>query len=334
MKGLSRDAVELEFPDCPLCGNNEVKLLFRGRDRLHNLPGTFGVSRCTRCGFVFTSPRPKDISVFYPDTYSPYQPKLKRRKPRNALHQIMLSGFKGYPGSRWASWLLLWPFWPLWRMGAKYCRVVPWVGEMRLFDFGCGAGNYLKSMQQMGCTVTGMDISEAAVSVCRANGLNVYQGTLPCPDISDNSFDVITMWQSLEHVTNPRAVIAEAYRILGPGGCLAIGVPLFDSFACKCFGPDWYHLDIPRHNSHFECFTLRRLLEEEGFNKISFRFQHRKKSYQKSLERYSERTGNKWAKILAHSNSFCRLLALFCWAMRSSDNTVVFARKMNSTNAS
>src|SRR5205823_10757107 len=79
------------------------------------------------------------------------------------------------------------------------------------------------------------------------------------------SFDVITMWHSLEHVHHPMKILREAHRLLVPGGRLLVAVPNIDSLPFRWFGSAWYGLDLPRHLTHFAPWTLHLMLERAGF---------------------------------------------------------------------
>src|SRR5206468_2351851 len=74
-------------------------------------------------------------------------------------------------------------------------------------------------------------------------------------------FDVITLWQVLEHVRDPRALLASLLGHLAPGATLVVSVPNFASWQSRVFGPGWFHLDAPRHLTHFEMGTLADLLD-------------------------------------------------------------------------
>ena len=78
-------------------------------------------------------------------------------------------------------------------------------------------------------------------------GLETYAGSLPHPELKPRRFDVLTMWQSLEHVHQPRQVLQAALDLLEPGGKLFVAVPNIDSRPFRRYGPDWYGLDLPRH---------------------------------------------------------------------------------------
>ena len=109
-----------------------------------------------------------------------------------------------------------------------------------------------RRMAELGWRVSGLDVSPlVAQSIRDELGLEIHLGTLPHPDLSPGSFDVVTMWQSLEHVHEPLAVLRAAYELLSPGGRIVVAVPNYESFAAKWFGEHWFGLDLPRHLTHF-----------------------------------------------------------------------------------
>jgi SAM-dependent methyltransferase len=243
-------AIEWEEPNCLLCGGREWSWLVEAPDASAQGKGLwFAVVQCHDCGLCFTNPRPSPASMaqFYPEeAYPPYQ---RRRRP-------------------YRSWLRRW--WS--RHHSKDGQGLSWHGQGRLLDFGCGGGSFLHHMGQMGWHVTGLDISATTVCRVRADlGLRVLVGSLPHPELQPESFDVITMWHSLEHVHQPREVLREAYRLLAPEGKLLVAVPNIDSLPYRLFGPDWYGLDLPRHLTHFTPMTLSLMLERAGLQVRSLR---------------------------------------------------------------
>lgn len=236
-----------EETNCLLCGSSRWSPLVEARD---NLPGGSGlwfvVVRCHDCGLCFTNPRPSPDSIgqFYPTMYRPHRlPNPRKRRP----------WLKHRAGS-WQS--LKRERWPL-----------PWHGEGRLLDFGCGGGSFLNRMHRQGWQVTGLDVSAAAVHQVQAGlGLPALVGTLPHPELPPESFDVITMWHSLEHVHHPLEVLRQAYRLLAPGGKLVVATPNIDSLPFRWFRHAWYGLDLPRHLIHFAPWTLQLMLERSSFH--------------------------------------------------------------------
>jgi SAM-dependent methyltransferase len=121
-------------------------------------------------------------------------------------------------------------------------------------------------MRKLGWQVTGVDTSVRAIERIRAElGLEAHAGSLPHTELATQGFDLITMWQSLEHVHEPLPTLCEARRLLVPGGMVIISVPNIDSLPYRWFGPSWFGLDLPRHLTHFTPPTLCLMLEKAGF---------------------------------------------------------------------
>ncbi len=238
--------VEWEEPDCLLCGGRRWTPVIEAPDNTRGGTGLwFAVVQCQDCGLCFTNPRPSAVSIgqFYPAVYGPHRPpRLDRRKA---------------PRRRFA---------PEWGRPRKERQALPWHGRGRLLDFGCGGGSFLERMHRQGWHVLGLDVSPAAVERVRSVlGLPALQGTLPHADLAPESFDVLTMWHSLEHVHRPLEVLREAYRLLAPGGKLIVAVPNIESLPFRWFKDSWYGLDLPRHLTHFSPWTLHLMLEHVGF---------------------------------------------------------------------
>jgi SAM-dependent methyltransferase len=121
-------------------------------------------------------------------------------------------------------------------------------------------------MHQEGWQVTGLDATVSADVLAQARDrYPVLSGTLPHADLTPASFHVITMWQSLEHVHDPLAVLQEARRLLMPGGGLLVTVPNIAGASFRWFGSAWFGLDLPRHLTHFTPVTLYRMMHRAGF---------------------------------------------------------------------
>jgi SAM-dependent methyltransferase len=202
-----------------------------------------------------------------------------------------------------------------------------WHGEGRLLDFGCGGGAFLQRMHRLGWRVTGLDISAEAIHhIRRGLGLHALDGTLPYPAFSPGSFDVITMWHSLEHVHNPREVLEQAYFLLAPGGKLLVAVPNIDSLPFRWFGSSWYGLDLPRHLTHFCPHTLGWMLERAGFRVGAIRMIPQSswvRSSAKIASQRSTRSGSHWLRGKAGS----RLAAWYSCLIGQSDCMMVTASR-------
>lgn len=265
--------VEWQEVACPLCGANDSSVVLHWREA--ELDAELRVVRCRHCDLVYTNPRPtpETIGRFYPNDYSCYElreaasRRWKARLRARAQRLVLRADF-GYPpqptdklerlGARLGrAWL---------RGGQRRSEWIPYRGEGKLLDFGCGAGAFLQRMREAGWRVEGLDMSAvAAHTVMRGRDIKVHVGTLPHRDLTAESFDCITMWQALEHVHEPRLTVREAGRLLRPRGLLLIAVPNLASWSFEHFGRSWFGLDVPRHLTHFTPTTLNALLAAEGF---------------------------------------------------------------------
>lgn len=263
------EQASVETVDCPLCGCSDATPLLDGADLLHNIPGRFGVAKCARCGFAFTNPRPdaESISKFYPFDYAPHAPRTKKPSGiRHVLRRAFLVEFLQYPGNRsLPRRLALWPLFLLWKHSREFTQWPAFTGKGRILDVGCGAGRYLWKLMQESWSPRGLDTSRHAAQVAKESyGIDVTVGTLPHEHFPPASFEVVTLWNSLEHVADPVAVLTSVAKALAPGGRVLISVTNFDSFGAKHFRERWFPLDLPRHLNHFTPDTLRVALSRAG----------------------------------------------------------------------
>jgi len=140
----------------------------------------------------------------------------------------------------------------------------------RLLDIGCATGTFLRGARNHGnWDLYGVEINEHAAQVARMHGINVRLGTLEQSGFEDAFFDVVTLWDVLEHLHNPASTLREIYRIIKSDGILVIRVPNAISWDAKIFGRYWAGLDSPRHLYVFTPKTLDALLWANKFNPIS-----------------------------------------------------------------
>jgi 2-polyprenyl-3-methyl-5-hydroxy-6-metoxy-1,4-benzoquinol methylase len=262
---MSADVVWEDIP-CPLCGKRDEQPVIE----LHS-PILYRVVRCRRCRMCYSNPRPNAASIgqFYPEAYGCYQvPKPKIRwwaAARAKLHQLATRHRLGTPPALTGRWqkLLAALAAPWFAPPATSMTSLPYHGQGRLLDYGCGSGWYAHRMHELGWDVTAMDFSaHAAATVHRHFGLPTLVGALPHPDVRPGSFDVITMGAVLEHVHHPHRVIAAAAEALRPGGYLVVSVPNFASWGARRFREHWWCLGPPQHLLHFTPTTLQRLLAD------------------------------------------------------------------------
>lgn len=166
--------------------------------------------------------------------------------------------------------LCLWPFWVLKgiKHEADYLRFMTLANEPvgKLLDVGCGGGRFLKRMKRRGWQVEGIDFdAQATKKVTARFGIKTHVGDLTQCALPADSFDVITMSQSIEHLYDPNAVLRESLRILKPGGLLVMTTPNVMSIGAKEFGASWRGWEAPRHLHLFSVPSLQRLTQKAGF---------------------------------------------------------------------
>jgi SAM-dependent methyltransferase len=241
-----------EQTNCPGCGTavGRAAVLLRGHDRLTGAPGDFSVLGCPNCGLAFTHPRlqPEDFATYYPESYSAYEPNVSDRRPSlgerlGSLQRRAIVRFG--------------PYRKVWQRPPG-----------RLLDVGCGTGDLAAIFSRRGWSAAGIEPSATAVEHARAIGVEAVAGTLADAPWKDGEFDAILFNHSLEHIDEPADALAEAARLLRPGGLLAIAVPNFGSWHRRLFGSAWFQLDLPRHLQHFDRDSLSALVEAAGLRPV------------------------------------------------------------------
>ena len=323
----------LEEVPCDFCGSPDARLLMTGRDRLHGLPGEFGVVECAQCGLVRTSPRPtlECLGAAYPEQYGPHQSDALRAKAPGGLLRWALINYRNYPLGVVSPEMTRTIMRPLARLPLRSRRnlgYLPFGGEGRLLDFGCGVGGFVAKMKAAGWQAEGMDLSEDAVRVGRQAALTMHLGTLPGAELEEGAYDALTMWQALEHVPSPTATLKAAWRMVRPGGRLLVAVPRFDSLQRDWFGPAWFPLDLPRHLTHFTRATLERQIDSAGFEVERTWPVRRPANIRHSFAYLADDTGKALHRKLARSRMIVGMMSL--WSLLRGGRTgqmICIARK-------
>lgn len=225
---------------CIWCGQEEADLLFSRRDRLGD--EVFSYFRCAGCGLIRLEPRPSsaEMSRYYPEEYEAFQD--RRENP-----------------------LFRWGRRRLWHRRVQAIRrYLPQPG--RALDVGCATGEFLEILRRQGWRVTGLEPNpQAAEQARRRLGAEAVQRAgLEEASFPQGSFELITLWDVLEHLENPPAALRRLSGWLHPDGLLALGVPNLESWDARLFGPAWIGWDAPRHLYLFPDATLREMLAAAG----------------------------------------------------------------------
>jgi len=183
------------------------------------------------------------MSRYYPKEYEPYGQAIEDEP--SALRR----------------WLLRYGIQRRWRAITAHTK------GGRLLDVGCATGIFLAEMRHHGeWELHGVETSREAATYARTRfGLDIFTGELEEAGYPDCYFDVITLWDVLEHLPDPRSALLEMRRIIRPDGTLFLQIPNPDGLEAKVFGKLWVGLDVPRHLYIFSQETLSALLKQVGF---------------------------------------------------------------------
>jgi len=239
----------VEFVACNLCGSSRARLRFpstlsRRRGSAADFRCTsngYGIHppivQCVDCGLVYANPRCEagEITGTYRALEDPLY--VLEREGRVLTFERHLR--------------------PIERL------VGPGRGR-RLLDVGCHIGVFLEIAAAHGWEAWGVEPSRWAVGVARSRGLRVVEGTLREAAFPDAWFDVVTMWDVIEHLTDPLGELREVHRILKPGGWMVIHTMDIESPFARLLGPRWPWL-MEMHLYYFSRRTLRAMLEKAGF---------------------------------------------------------------------
>lgn len=161
-------------------------------------------------------------------------------------------------------------------------RIAARTPKGRLLDVGSALGTFIKIASTEGFAAEGVEISAFAAEFARSkHGLPVFNGDLEAFRAADASFDVVTFWDSIEHVTHPAENLRTAARLLRPGGLVLLTTDNFDCLVSDVaramyrasFGTVRYGMErvfIAANRSYFTEATMRALLADCGFRVVEF----------------------------------------------------------------
>lgn len=264
---------------CPLCGEaGKVVVPVCSDVTFGQVAGVWQIRRCrgSACEVLWLDPEPlsDDLSHAY-DTYYTHAPRGHPggRSLAARWYAAMKSGYwhrrYAYPATSLSpvSRLLWWTLYafPL-RRGSLDGAVtyLPAKPGGLLLDVGCGNGEALSRMRDLGWRVRGVDPDWPAVARAWQRGLDVKCGTIEEASFPENTFDAITLNHVIEHVSDPRGLLAECERVLKPDGILVVVTPNAKSLMAGFFKQYWRGLETPRHLVLYTVNAMQDLLCEAG----------------------------------------------------------------------
>lgn len=198
--------------------------------------------KCQNCNFIFVHPTPSDLSDVYSEHY---------------FHDTgdQAFGYSDYDSDKE----------PMRHIFDRYLSTFEKLSDNRnILDVGCATGYFLDLAKERGWKTTGVEISEYAAEKARKRGHIVYTGQLPHIAGIEKA-GVVTLWDVLEHVDNPRAYLESVYCLLDDTGYLAINTVDTSSVWARLMGKKWHLIVPPEHIHYYTPDNLKLLLRQTGF---------------------------------------------------------------------
>jgi len=249
----TQDVNDLEMVrvSCPLCGGTRYKTLYEPwninvdpRQVLSasgGVRGTQYIVKCDDCHLIYANPRPRPDIVVNSYAASVDEIYVGAGTTREATFQRCV------------------------KIVEKHAT------RGQLLDVGCAAGFFVKAARDSGWDAVGVEPSRWLAEYGSSKlGVKIIPSTLAEARFPAESFDVVTMWDVLEHVPDPYAELLEVFRILRPGGPLVVNFPDVGTWLAKLAGKNWwFYLSV--HLTYFTQKTLTAMLAKAGFSDFQVR---------------------------------------------------------------
>lgn len=246
--------------NCSLCGSKKYSVVYPGRFpeklteeflkqtyRSSSDQGLFEqVVKCQKCGLVYLNPRlkPEQIIDAYADGEDSSfisQDPMRVRTFTGAIKHL----------------------------ASAYS--IPLSKKTKILDIGCAGGAFLQAAKSLGLTTVGIEPNRWLSNYARTkHKLDVRAGILADHKFDDSSFDLVTLWDVIEHVPDPNDELARIHKILKTDGLLVINYPEYSSLPARILGRKWpFWLSV--HLTYYTPETIREQLTKSGFEVLSIK---------------------------------------------------------------
>jgi SAM-dependent methyltransferase len=214
-------------------------------DGVSTKPYCDGIIQCRECGHVYYGNRPDEAQIrrlygeryFCGDEYSSYVAD-KRTVQKNFRLRLGVLG-----------------------------RFLDPARHKRLLEIGCAYGFFLDLVRDRFDTAQGIDISEEGVRYAREElRLDAVCADFLKYDFGDRGFDIVCMWDTIEHLVSPQAYIQKIGAHMESGGLLALTTGDIGSLSARIQKGRWRLIHPPTHVHYFSQKTLTKLLDKNGFD--------------------------------------------------------------------
>jgi SAM-dependent methyltransferase len=229
---------------CPVCKNQNFEKFITCED--HTVSHEkFNIVSCSSCGFKFTNPIP-DLSNL--GNYYKSEDYISHSNTKKGVISRLYHLVRNYT------------------LRKKLTLLSRNVSRGTILDYGCGTGMFLNVCQEAGWDAFGIEPDEGARKIASQMKLRTFANKKELEqNIKEKSFDVISLWHVLEHVTDLDETLDFFKKKLTREGVLIIAVPNHTSHDAKCYKEFWAAYDVPRHLYHFEPISIEKLLSRFDF---------------------------------------------------------------------
>jgi len=217
----------LKHSTCLICNSSNIEDLPKYADHF--------LTKCQDCSFVFIkkSPSKHELLDFYGNNYD----------RTNYFSSITIK-----------------------RYNELLDRFEKYRKTNNLLDVGAGKGFFLEIAKARGWNVYGTELTDQAIQECENKSLQMKKGCLNEVGFDANQFDVITSFEVIEHINNPKEIVQEMHRILRENGKVYITTPNFNSILRYRLKSKYDVIEYPNHLCYFTKKTLRKLFTDAGFS--------------------------------------------------------------------
>ncbi|MBK7104716.1 MAG: class I SAM-dependent methyltransferase [Ignavibacteriae bacterium] len=245
---------------CRICGNENDNLEFSAREMLFGTKDTFKYIECSNCKCIQIKEIPENLSKYYPQSYNSFTNKIKLRDNtlKKYLKELLAKKYLNDERNLLSIYLQK-------RFGVGFLEKIKPTGvnlNSKILDVGSGDGLRLVGLARYGFkNITGIDPFlekdleyENGIKIFKKDVLNI-----------DDTYDMIMLNHSFEHIINPEEVLEKINTLLKTNGSVLIRIPVSNSASWKKYGANWVALDPPRHIYLHNANTIKILSEKFGF---------------------------------------------------------------------
>lgn len=245
---MDKSFINMGETKCNLCGGSNFKLFLKtsgGEKGTAFFPssdviGDDTIVKCANCGLVFVNPLPNETKLL--DEYSNFEDErfASQAKGREITFEKNLKDIE------------------------KYKK------KGKLLDIGTANGSFLYMAKKKGWEVEGVELNKYLIKWAKENyNLNIKQGTIFQNKFSEK-FDVITLWDVLEHVSDPTKTLEKCNDLLKDNGIFVVNYPDYNTSISSALGKKWpFYLSV--HLYYFNKKTIEKLLNKCGFKVLKIK---------------------------------------------------------------